>query len=124
MESNHKKLATEFLQLVVTGDITQAYKKYVDMNGKHHNAFYPAGFPALQKGMEENHLKFPNKKFTIKNVIGDGDVVTVHSHVILQPKELEFSTMHLFRFQNGKIVEMWDIGQQVPLDSPNKDGLF
>lgn len=39
-ESNtqaHKQAAVQFLQLAVAGRIDEAYQKYVDMNGKHHN---------------------------------------------------------------------------------------
>jgi hypothetical protein len=32
--------------------------------------------------------------------------------------------VHLFRFQGDKVVEMWDLGQAVPADSPNQDGIF
>ncbi len=74
--------------------------------------------------MIENHVHFPNKQLTIKNVLGDGDLVSVHSHILLRPGETGISAVHLFRFQDYKIVEMWDIGQPVPADSPNKDGAF
>jgi hypothetical protein len=35
-----------------------------------------------------------------------------------------FATLHLFRFEAGKIVELWDLGQPMPAESPNKDGMF
>jgi len=121
---DRKRVSVDFLQLVVSGEIEQAYRKYADVNGKHHNPFYAAGFPALQKGMIENHLQFPDKKITVKHVIGEGDLVSVHSHVILRAGDNEFATTHWFRFQGDKMVEMWDCGQPVPADSPNKDGMF
>jgi len=34
------------------------------------------------------------------------------------------AAVHVFRFHSDKIVEMWDCGQPVPVDSPNKDGVF
>jgi predicted SnoaL-like aldol condensation-catalyzing enzyme len=120
----HKQAAMQFLQLVVMGRIDEAYEKYVDMQGKHHNPFFPAGFRELRKAMIENHVQFPNKRFTIKNVLGDGDLVAVHSHILLRPGETGISAVHLFRFQDYKIVEIWDIGQPVPADSLNKDGTF
>jgi predicted SnoaL-like aldol condensation-catalyzing enzyme len=122
--ADHKQAAVDFLQMVVAGDIEKAYEKYVDMKGKHHNSFTPAGFPALQKGMLENHAQFPDKKITIQHVVGEGDWVSVHSHVVLKAGELELGTMHLIHFRDGKMVEMWDLGQQMPKDSPNKDGMF
>ena len=119
-----KQAAVQFLQLVVLGRINEAYEKYVDMQGKHHNPFFPAGFPELRKAMIENHVQFPNKQFTIKNVLGDGNLVAVHSHILPRPGDTGISAVHLFRFQDNKIVEMWDCGQPVPADSPNKDGAF
>ncbi len=119
-----KQAAVQFLQLVVAGSIDEAYQKHVDLRGKHHNPFFPAGFPALRKAMNENHVQFPNKQLTVKNVLGDGDLVAVHSHIVLRPGETGISAVHLFRFRGDKIVEMWDCGQPVPADSPNKDGAF
>jgi predicted SnoaL-like aldol condensation-catalyzing enzyme len=121
---DRKQAAVGFLQLVVAGRIDEAYRKHVDMNGKHHNIFFPAGFPALQKAMVENHVRFPNKQFTVKNVLGDGALVAVHSHVVLRPGEPGIAVVHVFRFHGDKIVELWDIGQPVAADSPNKDGVF
>lgn len=121
---DHKQIAREFLQMVVAGDIEQAYRKYVDMQGQHHNFFFPAGFPALQKAMIENHSLFPNKQIEVKNVLADGDLVAVHSRLILKEGGEEMAVVHLFRFEGDRIVEMWDIGNSIPGDSPNADGAF
>jgi predicted SnoaL-like aldol condensation-catalyzing enzyme len=120
----HKQAAVAFLQLVVEGRIAEAYRTYVDLQGKHHNPFFPAGFPALQKAMIENHVQFPGKRLTVRNVLGDGDRVAVHSRLVLRPGEPGMSVVHVFRFQGDRIVEMWDCGQPVPPDSPNEDGAF
>jgi len=119
-----KQAALEFLQLVVAGRIDEAYQKHVDLRGKHHNPFYAAGFPALKKAMLENHVNFPSKQLIVKYVLGDGDMVAVHSHIVLRPGEPGMAAVHLFRFLSDRIVEMWDCGQPVPADSPNKDGAF
>ena len=119
-----KQAAVQFLQLIVMGHIDEAYEKYVDMQGKHHNPLFPAGFPELRKAMIENHVQFPNKQLIIKNVLGAGDLVAVHSHILPRPGETSISAVHLFRFQDNKIVEMWDCGQPVPANSPNKDWAF
>ena len=121
---NHKQVAQDFLRMVVAGDIAQAYRRYVDMQGKHHNFFFPAGFPALQKAMIENHAQFPNKRLAVKNVLEDGDLVAVHSRLILKEGGEEMAVVHLFRFKGDRIVEMWDIGHSIPEDSPNADGAF
>ena len=122
--STRRQAAVQFLQMVVAGDIEEAYRKCVDMKGKHHNFYFPAGFPALQKAMIENHNQFPNKQLLIRNVLEDGDLVAVHSRLILNETENDMAVLHLFRFQDNRIVEMWDIGNTIPGDSPNTDGAF
>ncbi len=119
-----KQAAAQFLKLVVAGQIDEAYRKYVDMNGRHHNPFFEAGFPALQKAMEDNHAQLPNKQINVKHALEDGEFVSVHSQLVLAPGKDVMSVVHLFRFRGSKVVEMWDCGQTVPANSPNKDGAF
>jgi predicted SnoaL-like aldol condensation-catalyzing enzyme len=122
--SARKEAARQFLELVGSGRIDEAYRKYVAMDGKHHNPFFAAGFPAQQAAMQANFLQFPDMRLTIQDVIGEGEMVAVHSHVVMRPDEAGVATVHLFRFQAGKIMEMWDIAQALPSDSPNQDGMF
>ena len=120
----HKEIAVDFLQLVVAGSINEAYDNYVNIHGKHHNVYYSAEFASLKHGMIENHAQFPNKRLMVKNVLGDGNLVAVHSNIILKPGEPGMTTVHIFRFDRGKIIEMWDISQTIPSDSPNRLGAF
>ena len=119
-----KSAAVEFLHMVIAGRIAEAYEKHVDMDGKHHNPFFPAGFSSLRDAMMENHLQMPNKQLMVKNVVGDGNLVAVHSRLVLRTGESEMAVVHIFRFEGERIVEMWDCGQMVPADSPNRDGAF
>lgn len=120
----HKESAVDFLQLVVEGKIEEAYDNYINMHGKHHNVYYSAEFTSLKKGMIENHTQHPNNRLMVKNVLGEGDMVAVHSNIVTKAGEPGIAVVHLFRFEGGKIVEMWDVGQAIPLDTPNRFGAF
>lgn len=124
IDRGRKQIAVEFLEMVGAGKIDDAYREYAEPNGKHHNPFFAAGFTALREAMKANALQFPEMHLTVKNVIGDGDLVAIHSHVVLRPGEPGLATIHLFRFKGNKIVEIWDIGQPVPADLTNQDGMF
>jgi len=119
-----KRVALKFLQLIVAGQIDEAHERYVLPHAKHHNPLFAAGFPALREAMKENHAQFPNKRFTVKNALGDGDLVAIHSHIVARPGEAGYIAVHLLRFNNKKIAEMWDCIEAIPEDSPNKDGAF
>ena len=118
----HKDAAVDFLKMVVSGRIDEAYSKYIDMNGKHHNVFFPSGFPALRSAMKQNQSQFPDKELLVKNVIGDGEVIAVHSHLRFNHDESGMVVVHILRFNEDRIVELWDCGQAIPPDSPNTDG--
>ena len=121
---SQKEIAVQFLELVVAGRIDEAYERFVDMAGKHHNPYFPAGFPALKLAMIENHARFLDKRIAIKHIVAEGDMVAAHSHVVLNPGDKNIAVVHLFRVQGERIVELWDIGQPIEPDSPNRDGMF
>ena len=53
----------------------------------------------------------------------DGDLVAVHGKVSLSPEKV-YSVIHIFRFEDDKIIESWEASQEELKDSPNKNGLF
>jgi predicted SnoaL-like aldol condensation-catalyzing enzyme len=121
---SNKSNALDFLQMIVAGDIDAAYAKHVAAGFVHHNMYFPAGADALREAMKNAHIAQPGKIFEVKQAIAEGDRVAVHSRFALQPEGRDYAVMHIFRFRDGKIVEMWDFGQQAPADSPNADGFF
>jgi predicted SnoaL-like aldol condensation-catalyzing enzyme len=120
----NEEIAASFLTMVIQGKIEEAYQKYVSFEGKHHNMHTPSGFKNLLQAMQAAEEHSPNKQFHIKNIFGKDDLVAVHSHLIINPEENGMATVHMFRFEKNKIVEMWDIAQQIPEDQINSDGAF
>ena len=87
--------------------------------------FFAAGFPMLLAAMKENHVAFPHKRLEIVHMIGEGDMVVVHSRLMPEPHKNEYAiTVHIFRFAGGRIVELWDCSQKIPAHIPNTDGPF
>jgi predicted SnoaL-like aldol condensation-catalyzing enzyme len=121
---SHKNAAISFLHLVVAGKIKEAYETYVRQDMLHHNTAFAGDAASLEKAMEENYSQFPHKIIDDKHALEDGGFVTVHSHVRVRAEDPGFAVVHLFRFQDDHIVEMWDIGQAVPENSPNENGMF
>jgi predicted SnoaL-like aldol condensation-catalyzing enzyme len=75
-------------------------------------------------GMEENARQNPSKVLDVKRVVAEGELVVVHSHVRQELGDLGAAVVHIFRFETGRIVELWDVGQPVPDKSPNRLGMF
>ncbi|WP_438823962.1 nuclear transport factor 2 family protein [Bacillus sp. JJ1773] len=121
---SHKDQAVSFLQLVASGNVDEAYQKYIGPGFRHHNPYFRGDANSLMLAMKENAALNPNKTLEVKHAIEEGEMVTVHSHVRQNPEDLGGVVVHIFRFQNDQIVELWDVGQPIPEDSPNENGMF
>ena len=121
---SHKEAALEFLTLVASGKVREAYQKHVSEGFRHHNPVFPGTAAALMDAMEQNAVKNPNKVLDIKTTLQEGNRVAVFSHVRQNPKDRGGAVVHLFRFENDRIVEFWDIGQAIPEQSVNENGMF
>ena len=119
-----KESAIHFLQLTASGQSREAFRLYVAENFIHHNAYFKGDGETLMLAMEENAKQQPNKIFEIQRALEDGDMVAVHSKVIMDPFPLGLAVMHIFRFKNGRIEEFWDFGQLVPENMVNENGMF
>ncbi|MDF9798697.1 putative SnoaL-like aldol condensation-catalyzing enzyme [Catalinimonas alkaloidigena] len=119
-----KEIAQDFLQLAAQGASREAFRKYVGQNFKHHNAYFKGDGQTLMLAMEEDARQNPDKIFEIQRALEDGNLVAVHSRISQKPEDLGMAVMHIFRFEEGKIAELWDFGQAVPPNMPNENGMF
>lgn len=124
MTNTLKEKAVSFLQLVVSGEIRKAYQRYIAPDFIHHNPFFRGDADSLMLAMEENDTMNPHKVLVVKHVLGEGEIVAVHSHIKQSPDDLGAAVVHIFRFHNDLIVELWDVGQPIPENSPNENGAF
>ena len=115
--------ATAFLQMAASGKVQEAYEEYIHPKFIHHNPYFKGDRQALLEAMKAAHKKTPNKLFEIQRVLEEGDLVAVHSRVV-QENGVEIAVVHILRFEDDKIVELWDLGIAVPEDTSNENGLF
>ena len=119
-----KHAASTFLELVATGHVREATDRFVGKSFVHHNPFFAAGAEALVAAMEENAKRHPHMTLTVERAIGEGEYVAVHSRIKPAPDMPTMAAVHIFRFEGVRVVELWDVVQPLPDDSPNADGMF
>ena len=117
-----KESATSFLQLASSGNVREAFEKYVHPDFIHHLVFFKGDRASFMAAVEENAQEFPNKTYETMHALEDGNLVAVHGKVTLAPKV--FGVIHIFRFEGDKIIESWEASQEALEDSPNEYGLF
>lgn len=122
--ASNRPAALDFLALIITGRVDEAYAKHVGAHFMHHNPYFPSDAKSLLQGMADSEKAFPDKLFEVQRSLADGDLVAVHSKLRFNEAHLGMAVVHLFRFEDGKIAEFWDVGQQVPEEMANELGMF
>ena len=117
-----KEMASAFLKMAGMGQVDEAYVRFIAPEFIHHNQYFAGDRASLLAAMKEDHAKNPNRLVEVKRAFEDGDTVITLSHV--SKKEMEFVVVHIFRFEDGKVVELWDLGQKLEPNRVNENGPF
>jgi predicted SnoaL-like aldol condensation-catalyzing enzyme len=80
----------------------------------------PQPFIAFARGLFK---AYPGLHYDFKRFIAEGDLVAVHSHLVRQPGDRGMAVMDIFRLEDGKIVEHWDVLQEIPEKAENENGM-
>jgi predicted SnoaL-like aldol condensation-catalyzing enzyme len=123
--STHKETAKSFLAMAGMGKVQEAYDQYVAPSFVHHNQYFKGDRQSLLSAMQEASKSTPNKSIDIRHAYEDGNTVITHSLVTRQdPAAPHVAVVHIFRFEQDRIVELWDVAQPVSKDSQNENGVF
>ena len=123
LEAN-KKIVVDFYEKGLNQKDYDAAAKHFGPRYVQHNpgaANGPEGFKRLVGFLKE---KFPNSRNEIKRVIAEGDLVVLHVHSRRSPEDRGRAIVDIFKVENGKIVEHWDVIQDIPEKSANDNTMF
>ena len=123
MEKN-KKAVAEFYDLAINQKNFEAAAKFIGPRYVQHNpnaADGPEGLKAFLAFLRE---KFPDYHSDIKRIFADGDYVILHVHNVPTPGARGNAIVDIFKLENGKIVEHWDVRQEIPEKSANSNTMF
>ena len=122
-ESN-KKLVLEFYEKALNQKDFDAASRYFGPHYIQHNPGAPDGIEGFKAFIALRKEKFPNARSEIKRAFADGDYVILHVHSVREPGERGVAIVDIFRLENGRIVEHWDVVQPIPEKTANGNGMF
>lgn len=93
-------------------------------NYRQHNPLIADGKSGVTSFFAENEKKYPDAKQRMIRIAADGDYVWVHLNTTRHLGDLGLAVVNIFRLENGKIAEHWDIIQSVPEKSLNNNSMF
>ena len=113
----NKRNAVEFYRMAYEGNPAEAVRRFVGAQYIQHNPDVADGPEGFIDYFERMAREYPDKSISFRRVVGEGDLVALHTHQTWPGGE-EYVTMDFFRFDgDGKIVEHWDAIQKVPAES-------
>lgn len=118
----NKKLVADFYQEVFGDKNVDAIDKYVSEKYIQHNPVLADGRDVLKQALTEWYKGAPNEKIDVHHLSAEGDLVYIHTKSTEGGKVV--SIIDIFRLENGKIAEHWDVIQPVPEKSANPHPMF
>jgi predicted SnoaL-like aldol condensation-catalyzing enzyme len=123
LETN-KRIATEFYDAAINRKDFAAASQYLGSRYTQHNPTAADGPDGLRGFIDFLKARYPNQRGEIKRVIAEGDLVVLHVHSTRGDDTPGRAIVDIFRIENGKIVEHWDVIQDIPAQPANQNGMF
>ena len=123
-EEANRQLVVEFYhQNFNQHQVDQATKVMAD-DYIQHNPLVPNGKAPFVSFFKGFFAKNPNAKSKIVRTAADGDLVWLNIHATNGENDRGQAIIDVFRVKDGKIVEHWDVIQDVPEKAANHNTMF
>jgi predicted SnoaL-like aldol condensation-catalyzing enzyme len=124
-----KELVSRFMTaFYIEKKVRLAFETYVAPGYIQHNPYAATGRDAAIAFLEKFVADNPGQKTDIRRIIADGDLVAVHSHGWSESGDEAakrgFAVVDIFRVENCKVAEHWDVLSPVPATAANTNTMF
>jgi len=122
-ERNRAVITAFAAQFYGRKDLHGAFETFVASDYVQHNPGIADGPQAAVQKLQEMFAR-PETSFTVKRILVDGELACIHLHARPGDQDPGGAVCDLYRLQDGKIVEHWDVMQPVPAQAQNANTMF
>lgn len=123
-EEANRALVTEFYNQFFNEHETEQSSRVLAEDYIQHNPGVPDGKAPFVDYFAGYFQENPDYQSEIVRSAADGDLVWLHVHSTNGEEDRGESVVDIFRVEQGKIVEHWDVIQSVPEDAANDNTMF
>ena len=120
----NKRIVLDFYDAVVNRKDFGVASAHLGDDYRQHNPLVADGPEGLRAFIAFLREEFPESRSEVMRVIAEGSLVALHIHSVRIPKGHGRAIVDIFRVEDGKIVEHWDVIQDIPTESANPNGMF
>jgi predicted SnoaL-like aldol condensation-catalyzing enzyme len=113
-EERNRKAVLDFYEAIINRREYSRALEWLDPGYIQHKPIIPNGPEGVLNFVRGEYKRAPHHKVQIIRCFVDGDYVILHVHVHLMPMEPDRAVMDIFRCKDGKLIEHWDVDQEVP----------
>lgn len=123
-EEANRKLVVSFYDRVFNDHDLSVAEEVVAEDYIQHNPFVPDGRAPFVDYFKGYFAENPDAKARIVRSAADGDLIWLHIESTNGDKSPPVAIVDIFRVEDGKIAEHWDVIQEVPANPANKNTMF
>ena len=121
----NKEIAVAFFNMIFNEHkVAEAFELYADPIYIQHNPLAATGAQPAIDFLGPYLEATPEASAEIKRVIAERDLVAIHNNPKANAEDRGRAVVDIFRLENGKVVEHWDVVQDVPEKSMNENTMF
>lgn len=120
----NKQTVREFYEAGIVRKDFAAASKLIGDRYVQHNPLIADGIEGFRSFLDELRTRFPHLRAEVKHLFAEGDFVIGHVHGVREPGQRGSAIIDIFRLEDGKIVEHWDVMQPIPEEAKNPNGMF
>jgi len=124
--AQNRRLVWEFYDLAFNRQQPEeAATRYLGDSYRQHNPLAADGAEPFIGFVRWLTAANPQLRVELKRSVAEGDLVVLHTHMIPSPGARGTAVMDIFRVNDaGRIVEHWDVLQEVPESAQNSNTMF
>ena len=120
----NKLIVADFYENVVNRRDFAGAARHLGAKYIQHRADAGDGIAGLKTFIAKMREQFPLGHCEIKRVFADGDFVILQVHVVRQPGARGSAHVDIFRVEDDKVVEHWDVDQPIAEHFVHGNGPF
>lgn len=102
----------------------EAMEKYAAADFFDHNPYVRGDRASVIEHLDRLEWSTGGPQRTIRHLVVDGDIAVIHHRLVRKPGDAAIAAVDIFRVENCKLVEHWDVLQPIPAESVNPRPMF